>query len=261
MSSLQEAIAAAKAKSATATGTPQTVEGQTTAAVTEQSTIEQEPSNVVANAPSGPAVSQVQNAVVPSKPAGMPAQMPQPGKVMTLRDAASRPSFAVEKFLKVNEFGIFFSQDETNTFFETMMLIIRPGNIQPAHAIKYGKNPTEYRKTYDGVLTTDGRSWEDAVALAKRVEPDARPYFTVDVSGELVDDLKDKKGNLLASKGTIVGFSTPTTNAALVDQFIKAHIDDLESKNLILTLGYQSKAKGTYKWGLFTFNVEGEFTE
>lgn len=140
--------------------------------------------------------------------------------------------------------------------------------------IKYGQNPVTYKKTYDGVMTTDGIAWAKACEDARRVDPKAAPYKSADlpmtVLKDLVVTLGAGKTETVAAAGDILGHSLSTTNranfAALVaDMKAKGlsadHQNGIGGSRVIVKLTHEPKEKGTNKWGLLKFELIGDADE
>jgi hypothetical protein len=199
-----------------------------------------------------PATAPVPVPVAPQ--AGAVATVPARGTPMTLADL-NTGGLTVDHFLKVNQFGLTFDKDET--LHQEILVDIDLSRVVVCETIKFGKNPVNYLKTYDGVVCASGGSWAAAVQRAQAIEPGARPYKSVEIPMTNVSEIKLKDKVIPA--GAKIGHSTSTTNKA----HFQSLLDDVAKAGLTLTstvrvkIGRESKEKNGNKWGLVTFKLEG----
>jgi hypothetical protein len=203
-----------------------------------------------ANAPAG-------TQVATTGAAATPAAYVKPGKAMTMEDLAG-PSINVDTWLKVKYFGLLVGDDIT--FFDKMTVAIDMtdgSGFVPKMAIKFGSPNTTYKNSYDGVSCVGGGSWQEALELARRVDPKAKPYRSVDIPMVLLEDLTKKDGSKF-NAGTILGHSTSTTNWRHWESFYKACVEQgLLNKKVKVELGCEPIKKGQNEWGVVTFKLLG----
>lgn len=181
-------------------------------------------------------------------------------------------AMAVDGWLQVAHAGI--SVKGKNGIVYDLEVGIDFNKVSYNETVKFGNNPTIYKKTYDGVTTTDGQPWQQALAEARRVDPRAAPYRSADlpmvVLKDVVATVAGGKQEVLATAGTVLGHSLSTTNrqnfAELVaDMKAKGLSADANGgfggSNVMVKLLHEPREKGTNKWGLFKFELLGEITE
>jgi len=132
-------------------------------------------------------------------------------------------------------------------------------------AIKFG-NPATYLKSYDGVTCAQGGSWDSAIARAKAVESNARPYNSVDIPVTILTDIKGSDGAILAKAGQRGGYATSTTNWQNWETFYNmCKAGGFNPKNpdpnkcvVKVKIGFQRRTntKGN-AWGVCTFELLG----
>ena len=183
-------------------------------------------------------------------------------RTMTLDDL-SGSSMNVDSFLKVNEHGLEIKAKDkpVSGLIESVLVSIDIAkDVQVFEGIKYG-NPAVYAKTYDGARAVNGGTWSDAVKKAQMADPGASTYTGADITMKLVDDAKDLKGVVAASKGTVLGHSTSTTNKVNFKKFI----DEVTAGNLrdSIVLARVTNEKRSNKsgnvWGVLAFELIGEY--
>lgn len=172
---------------------------------------------------------------------------------------------SVDMWFKPKEFGIQFgtSAELVPTFVGLLNLDERALNF----AIKWGVSPNiNYRKTYDGVTCASGGTWEQAIAIAKSVDPNARPYNSVDLPFTVYEDVKAPSGTTLCEKGKRVGYATSTTNWQNWESFyaqckaagyVPNGGSDPDKRVAIVEVGFQRRQKGNNAWGVATFKFIG----
>lgn len=163
-------------------------------------------------------------------------------------------SMDVDAFLKVKEFGLLIGTNDT--LFKTLDVKINPGAVQVCNAIKFG-NPAQYLKTYDNATCVQGGSWQNAIARAQQVNPNARPYPSADIPMTLLTDVKDDDGKVILEKGSTVGHSLSTTNRGEFTNLINELKErGLESTTVKVKLGFKKRTnKAGNVWGVMTFQL------
>lgn len=177
----------------------------------------------------------------------------RPGKPLTMEDMAAG-GITVDSWLGVKEHGFLVGPNK-DLFTDEIEVTIDFTAVAPHRAIKFG-NPAVYLKSYDGITCAQGGSWEQAIARAQRVQPDAREYPSADLPMVLQHDLK-KGAKVLAEKGQVVGYSLATTNWNVW----RAFWTDCTNKGLggqvvRVKLGYEKRTnRAGNVWGIMTFTL------
>lgn len=155
---------------------------------------------------------------------------------------------AVDQWLKVKEFGLLIGAD--NQLIPELLVDIDMTAVQPNYCVKFG-NPAQYVKTYDKVTASNGQSWGEAVAAAKRVDPRVREYRSADIPMTLAVDVRTHKA------GTRLGHSLATTNWKNYQAFYELLLSQgLQDSAVRVLLGFepQTNNRGN-RWGVITFSV------
>lgn len=178
-----------------------------------------------------------------------------PGQAMSLASMMTG-AITVDEWLKVKEFGILVGSH--NTLHDTIKVQINLAEAAVNMTLRYGQNPATYIKSYDGATCNTGGSWNDAQAKAKSIDPNARPYQSVDIPMTLLEDLKSKGGEVEAAAGVTLGYATPTTGKGNFVHLLKAVAatgNNPDDSIVVVELGFEKKVKGSNTWGLMTFNL------
>lgn len=168
--------------------------------------------------------------------------------------------FSVDHFIKVSEGGLLLSKDATaKTAVDSANVIIdmtEGFGFKPLWTVSYG-DPVQYAESYDGVTSTKGDSWANAVATARAVDSKATPFQTVKVGMELAEDTQGlKAGVTLGLTFTRTGI---TNWVKLYQEVIRS---GLNGKKVEVKLGYKvGEKKGYRNWGIPTFELVGEYFE
>jgi len=196
----------------------------------------------------------------------LPASVPTAGAI---QNTTHRESFSVEDlltgtisvdvFAKVKDTGILLGDVQIPVM--DFDVVIDMAEVQVGQAIKFGSNPAVYYKTYGGNICTSGGTWDQAVAKAQAVDPNATPYPTADIPAVLIAnvvgyDAKAKKEVLVLEAGKRIGFTLSTTNkgnfASLI-RSLQARQLPIKTGKVKVRIGHEHKQKGTNSWGLYTF--------
>lgn len=167
-------------------------------------------------------------------------------------------AMSVDTFLKVKDSGLRIG--DNRTALETVRVSIDMSNdVDPCEAIKFG-NPATYYKTFDYVTTANqGFSWEQAIAKARQVDPNARPYKSADIQMTVLEDIELDKDKTTIEAGTRLGHSLSTTNRANFQSFLKElGARGLMNETVEVEVGYQVRTnKAGNEWGVLTFKLLG----
>lgn len=163
-------------------------------------------------------------------------------------------SINVDAWLKVNEFGLMIGAD--NTIHEFIDVILDMSEIAYCYSVRYG-NPATYEKTYDRVTNARGGSWFDTLQKAQRIDPKAAEFRSADIPFTVVGDYKNKKGEVSIEDGKVLGHSISMTGWKGFQKFIREISGkgfDIRTAKLAIRIGQNTEknAKGT--WGTLTFN-------
>lgn len=191
--------------------------------------------------------------VIPANQAQTTAVAPvPPGKPLSMENLMSG-SISVDKWLKVKEFGLLIGDDKAlhqNLIVDIEMTEGR--GFVPKLSIKAG-NPAQYWSTYDGVTCDKGGSWHDALAKARTIDPKARDYRSIDLPMVLVEGVAG------TDAGTVLGYSTSTTNWRFWEQFYK----DVSQAGLLgqvvrVKVGFKAMTNANKNnWGVMTWELIG----
>lgn len=166
----------------------------------------------------------------------------------------------VDGYLKVKEVGLRIN-DKPNIV-ESIKVAINMdpdmGEVVAFEGVRFS-NPPQYLKTYDGVTAVTGGTWNEALERARLVDKNVKPYAGVDFAMELIEDVKDMKGVLVAEAGTRLGHSTSITNRANWSTFYK----EVKAANLLgevveaeITSETRTNSNGQ-TWGVLKFKLLG----
>lgn len=174
--------------------------------------------------------------------------------------ALLQQGFAVDSFIKVTDGGLLLHKEaNAKTAVDKVRVAIDMSEgfgFKPLYTLSFG-NPVQYVESFDGVTTTKGESWTQAVANARAVDPKASPYQTVKVGMRMLEDSQSLK------EGTTLGLTFTRTGIAnwikLYQEVVRAGLDGREVE---VILGYKVGKKAGYRdWGIPTFELVGEYFE
>jgi hypothetical protein len=140
-----------------------------------------------------------------------------------LQSFVNSGGMTVDQFLNVKPASIRLGDMKTGTI-EKIEAIIDMIDITPLYVcrIEVGGN-TSYIRSYNGVTTSRGENFQQAIALKER-QPGAKSsgiYPTVEVPFELAADVLDNKGNKVGDEGATVGFTPSLTGFTEFQRFCK----------------------------------------
>ena len=174
--------------------------------------------------------------------------------------ALLQQGFAVDHFIKVTDGGLLLHKDaNAKTAVDKVRVAIDMSEgfgFKPLYTLSFG-NPVQYVESFDGITTTKGESWAQAIANARAVDPKASPYQTVKVGMRMLEDSQSLK------EGTTLGLTFTRTGIAnwikLYQEVVRAGLDGREVE---VVLGYKVGKKAGYRdWGIPTFELVGEYFE
>lgn len=211
------------------------------------------------------AMAQAQAALANQQTAVIPAAAQTAVAVPSASQAPSmsallQQGFAVDSFIKVTDGGLLLHKEaNAKTAVDKVRVAIDMSEgfgFKPLYTLSFG-NPVQYVESFDGVTTTKGESWTQAVANARAVDPKASPYQTVKVGMRMLEDSQSLK------EGTTLGLTFTRTGIAnwikLYQEVVRAGLDGREVE---VILGYKVGKKAGYRdWGIPTFELVGEYFE
>lgn len=211
------------------------------------------------------AMAQAQAALANQQTAVIPAAAQTTVAVSSASQAPSmaallQQGFAVDSFIKVTDGGLLLHKEaNAKTAVDKVRVAIDMSEgfgFKPLYTVSFG-NPVQYVESFDGVTTTKGESWTQAVANARAVDPKASPYQTVKVGMRMLEDSQSLK------EGTTLGLTFTRTGIAnwikLYQEVVRAGLDGREVE---VILGYKVGKKAGYRdWGIPTFELVGEYFE
>lgn len=211
------------------------------------------------------AMAQAQAALAANQQAVIPAATQTTVAVPSASQAPSmsallQQGFAVDSFIKVTDGGLLLHKEaNAKTAVDKVRVAIDMSEgfgFKPLYTLSFG-NPVQYVESFDGVTTTKGESWTQAVANARAVDPKASPYQTVKVGMRMLEDSQSLK------EGTTLGLTFTRTGIAnwikLYQEVVRAGLDGREVE---VILGYKVGKKAGYRdWGIPTFELVGEYFE
>lgn len=204
------------------------------------------------------ALANQQTAVIPAA-AQTAVAVPSASQAPSM-SALLQQGFAVDSFIKVTDGGLLLHKDaNAKTAVDKVRVAIDMSEgfgFKPLYTLSFG-NPVKYVESFDGVTTTKGESWTQAVANARAVDPKASPYQTVKVGMRMLEDSQSLK------EGTTLGLTFTRTGIAnwikLYQEVVRAGLDGREVE---VILGYKVGKKAGYRdWGIPTFELVGEYFE
>jgi len=204
------------------------------------------------------ALANQQSAVIPAA-AQTAVAVPSASQAPSM-SALLQQGFAVDSFIKVTDGGLLLHKEaNAKTAVDKVRVAIDMSEgfgFKPLYTLSFG-NPVQYVESFDGVTTTKGESWTQAVANARAVDPKASPYQTVKVGMRMLEDSQSLK------EGTTLGLTFTRTGIAnwikLYQEVVRAGLDGREVE---VILGYKVGKKAGYRdWGIPTFELVGEYFE
>lgn len=198
-------------------------------------------------------------AVIPAANQQAVAAVPSASQAPSM-SALLQQGFAVDSFIKVTDGGLLLHKEaNAKTAVDKVRVAIDMSEgfgFKPLYTLSFG-NPVQYVESFDGVTTTKGESWTQAVANARAVDPKASPYQTVKVGMRMLEDSQSLR------EGTTLGLTfTRTGIANWIKLYQEVVRSGLEGREVEVILGYKVGKKAGYRdWGIPTFELVGEYFE
>lgn len=173
----------------------------------------------------------------------------------TLDSIADSAGIQVDEYLTVKDTG-FRLGDAKSKLFNTAKVRIDMSEVQPILSVRANKaGNTTFIKSYDGVMTSQGQSFEQATAQLRNSHDKVDgPYQTVEIPAELIEAAGGQDA------GTRIGITPAITGVKFWTKFY----NELRRQNLTgavveveIVHTPQSNRHGN-EWGVVTFNLVGE---
>jgi hypothetical protein len=205
------------------------------------------------NAPEAlPATQPAGNNVVAFQPAGPPTVL-KTSEMMV-------GSFSVDAYIKVSKDGM--TIGDSAIILDAFQAAIDMGEVFNYFGVKFG-NPAVYEKTTNKQVSLSGKSWAQVLQTATQVDGAKfrGDYRSADVPFTLLQDVKDIKGVVVATKGQRIGKSLSTTEWKEWELFVKTlqrlgH--DVDTVLADLEVCFKARSNAQNKWGVLTFLFKGE---
>lgn len=128
---------------------------------------------------------------------------------------------AVDSILKIKSGSFFLDKEEVKAPLKVKILF---NEVKDKTSIKVdcGGGKVEYYHTYDGINEVRGGTFDSKVCYCKRINPNVDTYPSYDITMEVVEDVLNEQGKVVASVGSRIGHSTATTSFRNWVDFVKA---------------------------------------
>lgn len=197
--------------------------------------------------------------------ANLPATAPAPASTAlakpTLDNFLDSGGLDVDEFVRLNDSGFKFG-DKQQGLFDDAIVTIDMTAVTPIHSFRYevGGN-TKFIKSYDGMTTSDGRNFQQAVSQASAL-PGVKTsgiYPTVEIPMTLTERMEDpKKGSAVAfDAGTRIGYTPSVTGFKAFQAFAKRLRSEnpelLRSELTVRIIHAVRTNSSNNKWGVLEF--------
>jgi hypothetical protein len=120
-------------------------------------------------------------------------------------------SLDVESWLQVDKYGLHL--DKSQEALEAIEVEIDVGEIVPVYMVRFGKNPPNYCRSYNGITTFGSpKPWEFTLREAQNLDADCRgQYPAVEIPMTLIDGVELKRDRKTIEGGTRIGYTTSIT--------------------------------------------------
>jgi hypothetical protein len=163
-------------------------------------------------------------------------------------------SLDVESWLQVDKYGLHL--DKSQEALETLMVEIDLGEIVPVYMVRFGKNPPNYCRSYDGVTTFGSpKPWEFTLREAQHFDPDCRgQYPAVEIPMTLTDGVELKRDRKTIEAGARIGYTTSITGYRPFQKFWnECEKKGLTGKVVKVRLGYETRKNNGNEWAVVTY--------
>jgi hypothetical protein len=171
---------------------------------------------------------------------------------LTMSDM-SAGSLDVNHWLKVDKIGMYIGGDRTPI--DELSVSLHLDEVQFCFSVRYG-NPAQYEKTYDHITDVKGRPWAQVLRHAQSIDGKASEFRSADVPFVLREDVKNKKGEVIAQAGDVLGHSVSVTGWKFFQRWLKQMAREgidvqNDAVNMTIVQNYQKNDKG--EWGVLDF--------
>lgn len=167
----------------------------------------------------------------------------------------------VDEYLKVKAEG--FKIGDEMGLIEELEVEIDMSEVTPIYSFRCELGgQTKFVKSYDGVTTSDGKSFQGEVDRLTRVgEKPSGVYETIEIPMTLLNDVSDTKKKVTFDADTRIGYTPSITAAKPFRSFTRklrqanpALLQDVVK----VKLTHEKRTKGQYEWGIVNFElIEG----
>lgn len=171
-------------------------------------------------------------------------------------DAMMAQGFSVDAWVKTGFHGLAL-EDKLCQGFKAVIKMIDGQGFKPCQSIRYGTNPVNYDKTFDGITAEDGSPWANKIMAARGIDPKCRPYRSVQIAMELLEDAVALDGKtVLAKAGSVVGYATSVTGWGEWESFYRSCVSDNRiGSDVEVSVSNVSKEKGANQWGIMRWEL------
>jgi len=176
-----------------------------------------------------------------------------PGKRLTT-DQRIDAGFRVT-FVSFSDLGTMTLGKEKKQF-EKLHLMLELSQVEAGWGFRLG-DPVRYIRTSDGVLTDDGRVFEDELATAKKIDPKLKVYNSWRIPFTLLTAVPDH------AQGEMLGFTTNWSSFKEFQPFFDKLVEKFgkdASVELNLTCRVAKNSKGD-EYGVPVFELIGEVSQ
>jgi len=170
--------------------------------------------------------------------------------------AMMNQGFTVDTWVKTSFYGLSIGKELCQPF-EAEINMFEGQGFKPNQSIRYGANPVNYDKTFDGITAEDGAPWASRVSSARGIDPKCRPYRSVQVAMTATHDIVSSEGGtVLAKAGSIIGYTTSITGWAEWESFYRNCVGEgVLNSNVRVKVSNNPKSKGANTWGILRWEL------
>ncbi len=165
-------------------------------------------------------------------------------------------SLDVESWLQVDKYGLHL--DKSQEALEAFLVEIDLNEIVPVYMVRFGKNPPNYSRSYDGVTTFGSpKPWELTVREGQHLDADCRgQYSAVEIPMTLTEAVELKRDRKTVEGGTRIGYTTSITGYRPFQKFW----NECEKKGLTgavvkVKLAYETRKSNGNEWGVVVYEI------
>lgn len=177
--------------------------------------------------------------------------------------ALAKPSMAafvesggitVDEYLRMDQAG--FQLGDMKKYFDSMEVELDMSTVIPIYQARgEAGGKTTFIKSYDGVTTSTGGNFQQAVAHLQATTKCTGIYPTAEIPCELLEDITD--GSITIAAGTKVGITPSLTGFKEFQSFVKTLTKNgLEDATLKVKVAHKMRTNtNNNKWGVPTFEM------